>query len=291
MKRVLVTGATGFIGNYIVNDLINKGFNVIATSSNKKKAETSGWFKKVTYIPFNLDTYNDSDNYFDFFSKPDLMIHLAWEGLPNYNAEFHVKENLPRHKLFLKNLITHGLKDLTVTGTCLEYGMQEGCLNEEMPALPITNYAIAKNELHSFMNELQSTYQFNLKWVRLFYMYGKGQSSKSLISQLEVAIDKNEEYFNMSGGVQIRDFLKVEEMANYIIAIGLQNNVVGTINCCSGNPISVKDLVLNFMKDHQKSIKLNLGYYPYVEYEPMSFWGDNKKLLSIINANSSNNID
>ena len=67
-------------------------------------------------------------NYYDYFENPDAMIHLAWEGLPNYKAAFHVEENLPRHYCIFKKLIEHGLTDITVTGTCFEYGMQEGCL-------------------------------------------------------------------------------------------------------------------------------------------------------------------
>ena len=75
-------------------------------------------------------------NYFNFLKSPSL-IHLAWEGLPNYKAAFHVEENLPRHFPFLKNLIKNGLKDLTVTGTCFEYGMQEGSLQEDMEVFPV----------------------------------------------------------------------------------------------------------------------------------------------------------
>ena len=75
------------------------------------------------------------------------MIHLAWEGLPNYKADFHLTKNLPLQKALLTNLLQNGLKDLTVTGTCFEYGMKEGMLSEEMACEPANAYAIAKNEL------------------------------------------------------------------------------------------------------------------------------------------------
>jgi dTDP-6-deoxy-L-talose 4-dehydrogenase (NAD+) len=114
-------------------------------------------------------------------------------------------------------------------------------------------------------------------------MYGKGQSPKSLFSQLDKAIEEGQETFNMSGGEQIRDYLPIEKVAEYIVRISLQNKVDGIINCCSGQPISVKELVKNYLAAKRKNIYLNLGYYPYPDYEPMRFWGDDKKLKTIIN--------
>ena len=255
---------------------------VIASSSNTESASLKSWFASVNYIPFELKSFDDNINYFDYFNKPDLLIHLAWEGLPNYKEDFHITENLPRHFSFLKNIIKNGLNDLTVTGTCLEYGMIEGCLNEEMKVKPDIAYGIAKNELRKKLEELSSEYDFHLKWTRLFYMYGEGQNSKSLISQLDNALENGEESFNMSGGEQLRDFLPVKKMEEYIIEIALQNNITGIINCCSGKPISVKDFVLNYLNENGKKIKLNLGFYNYTDYEPMEFWGDTSKLKTII---------
>ena len=193
--KVLVTGATGFIGNYVVEELLRSNHQVIATSSNKEKAEQANWFQKVTYISFDLKAIDNSVNYFKHFNEPNLVIHLAWEGLPNYKSSFHEEENLPRHFTFLKNLVSNGLTDLTVTGTCFEYGMQEGCLNESMPVIPANPYGRAKNELRIQLQELQNTVDLSFKWLRLFYMYGKGQNPNSLLSQLDRALENGEEEF------------------------------------------------------------------------------------------------
>jgi dTDP-6-deoxy-L-talose 4-dehydrogenase (NAD+) len=282
MKKVLVTGATGFIGEYIVEALLQNGFDVIATSKNEDKALLRPWFGSVKYIDFDLAQLDASINYFEYFGFPDLMLHLAWEGLPNYKNEFHITENLPRHFAFLENMIQHGLKDLTVSGTCFEYGMKEGCLTESMECVPDNPYAIAKNKLQLAIESLLTKYDFNFKWVRFFYMYGPGQNPKSLIAQLDKALENNEASFNMSGGEQIRDFLPVNLIANYFIQIATQNEIQGIINCCGGEPISVKDFVVNYLRLKNKHIDLNLGFYPYADYEPMQFWGDNTKLKKII---------
>jgi nucleoside-diphosphate-sugar epimerase len=270
-QKVLVTGATGFIGNYVVQQLLHKGFSVIATSSSEEKAKAAEWYQSVTYIPFNFNEFDNSINYFNFFQQPDLVIHLAWEGLPNYKNDFHLT----------KNLLQNGLKDLTVTGTCFEYGMREGCLTETMECEPANPYAIAKNELRIELVQMTTEYNCSFKWIRLFYMYGKGQSPKSLISQLDKAIEQGDTEFKMSGGEQVRDFLAVEMVAHYILSIAAQTAVTGIINCCSGKPVTVKEFVLEYLSVKHRNIHLNLGYYPYADYEAMCFWGDTRKLKTI----------
>lgn len=282
MKRVLVTGATGFIGNYVIHDLLRKGYTVIASSPAEDRARLQAWFRQVEYIPLDLSAISPDADYFEFFRRPDSMIHLAWEGLPNYKAAFHLEDNLPRHSSFLTSLIRGGLKDLTVTGTCLEYGLQEGCLSEEMAVCPSNPYSIAKNELRLFLEKLQGQYPFVLKWVRLFYMYGKGQNPNSLFSQLDKALANHDTVFNMSGGQQVRDYLPVETVAHMLAQIASQQKVQGIVNCCSGNPITVREMVENYIVRRQQSISLNFGYYPYPDYEPFRFWGDVSKLKSIL---------
>lgn len=282
MKKVLVTGATGFIGNYVIRELLHSSFSVIASSLHEEKAKNFDWYPKVKYLPLDLNALDKSKNYFEYFDQPDMLIHLAWEGLPNYSSSFHIEDNLPRHFQLLTNLITNGLNDITITGTCFEYGMQEGCLSEDAIAIPSIPYAIAKDSLRKKLEQLKGEYLFSFKWVRLFYMYGKGQNQKSILAQLEKAIQNNEEAFNMSGGEQLRDYLPIEKVAEYIVRIALQKERDGIINCCSGIPISIKQFVQNYLQDKNATIKLNLGYYSYPNYEPMEFWGDNKKLAAIL---------
>lgn len=283
MKKVLVTGATGFVGRYVVQQLLNRGHTVIASSVSDEKAKNAEWFSKVDFIPFDFRQFDPGANCYEFFRQPDVMIHLAWEGLPNYKSLFHIGENLPRHLAILSNLINNGLPDLTVAGTCLEYGLQEGCLREDMLSLPSTPYAIAKNELRKSLDVLAKDHPFAFKWVRLFYMYGKGQNPNSLLSQLDKALGNREEVFNMSGGEQVRDYLPVEKVAEYIVDIALQQKIGGIINSCSGEPVSIREFVKDYLSRNNKRIRLNFGYYPYTDYEPMHFWGDTTKLKTILN--------
>ena len=114
-------------------------------------------------------------------------------------------------------------------------------------------------------------------------MYGEGQNPNSLLSQLESALQRGDAIFNMSGGEQLRDYLPIETVAENIVKIAFQNKVNRIINCCSGVPIKVKTFVENYLEKNKKKINLNLGYYPYPDYEAMAFWGDNKKLKTVLN--------
>ena len=282
MERILVTGATGFIGHHVVGTLLQGGCSVIASSANEQVARMQPWFQDVEYIPLDLAGVDPAIDYFAMFGKPDRMIHLAWEGLPNYRAPFHMEVNLPRHYAFLDSMLLHGLRALTVAGTCLEYGMQEGCLPESRPAEPGNPYAEAKDTLRRQLEKGQDGQNRRLRWVRLFYLYGKGQNPNSLFSQLDKALEDHDPVFNMSGGEQVRDYLPVETVAQYLTTITLQDKVTGIINCCSGNPVTVRKMVEAYLERRGQTIQLNLGYYAYPDYEPFRFWGDPSKLKTIV---------
>jgi hypothetical protein len=103
-------------------------------------------------------------------------------------------------------------------------------------------------------------------------MHGKGQNAKSILSQLDAAIDNGDTVFNMSGGEQLRDYLSIEALVQQLYDLH-QSQTKGAFNICSGKPISIRRLVEERVQERSANITLNLGYYPYPDYEPMAFWG------------------
>jgi dTDP-6-deoxy-L-talose 4-dehydrogenase (NAD+) len=161
--------------------------------------------------------------------------------------------------------------------------MKNGALHEDMKTDPQNPYGLAKDTLRKFLEQLQKKNDFDLKWIRLFYIYGKGQNPASILSQLENALENGETIFNMSGGEQLRDYLPVEKAAEYIARIAAQSRIKGVINCCRGVPVSIRKLVEDYLAKKQNSIHLNLGHYSYPDHEPMAFWGDRTKLDVLLN--------
>ena len=277
--RVMVTGATGFVGRHVVNQLLTCGHSVVAIARDVKRAQEMSWFEHVEFIRCNLH-----ENFQHLFKKeclPDAIVHLAWPGLPNYQDFFHISENLPADLAFLEAVVKSGIPHLMVSGTCLEYGMQYVPLNEEMETYPLTPYGLAKDTLRKSLTLLQEREPFTLQWMRLFYMYGEGQNRNSLLAQLDRAIDEGQSVFDMSMGDQLRAYLPIQEVANNF-SLALENpQCNGVINCCSGDPVSVIDLVKLRCRDRKSDIQLNRGFYPYPDYEPLAFWGVPSKLTSL----------
>ena len=280
-KTVLVTGATGFVGRHVVERLLaTDGVRIVATTRTEPRPGETDW-SSVQFVPFDIATDAADQDLFAYFGRPDALIHLAWPGLPDYKSPKHVDTYWLQQYQFLTNLLANGLTDLTVTGTCLEYGLQSGCLTEELPTQPTTAYGLGKDTLRKALDLFLTHRNVSFKWLRLFYMFGVGQNPKSLLSQLEMAARRGDTVFNMSGGEQLRDYLPVTDVANYIVKATLQQRVTGVINCCSGRHVSVRSFVERFMQEHNLRLKLNLGHYPYPDYEPLAFWGNNQKLLTI----------
>lgn len=273
--KLLVTGATGFIGRHLVSLLLQSGHVVTVIVRDVERARVYDWFSLVEYL--EIDIYHDEQTYIPQLPDFDALIHLAWYGLPNYNELFHIDSNLPADCRFLKKVIQNGIDHVLVTGTCLEYGMQSGPLSEEVETKPVTAYGLAKDTLRKYLQLLQKQQTFTLQWARLFYMYGEGQNPNSLLAQLQAAIDDDIAVFNMSEGEQLRDYLPVEKVASYLLELVEHPEHDGVVNICSGTPISVRRLVEDYIADKHTGIRLNLGYYSYAEYEPMAFWGVRKK--------------
>ena len=280
--RVLVTGASGGLGQLVVTDLLNLGFEVIATSKNIEKAKELSFYDKVDYISYDFYTNNGNSNLYELFKKPDMLIHLAWDKLNDYQNELHETLILESQKQFLDNLISNGLINVNVIGSCYEYGLQEGELIETMDSIPTLSYTIAKNKLRLYLEEKKQINSFNLTWIRVFYVFGDILGRKNLYTLINQAIKNNDESFDMSGGEQVRDFLTPKEISKLIVQISIQNEITGIVNCCSGKPIKLKDYVQEYLNLCQSKIKLNLGVFPYTTYEPITCWGNTDKLHKIV---------
>lgn len=277
--NVLVTGATGFVGRHLVTALLARGHRVRALARDASKAASMPWIDDVEFIA--ADIHGPHASVATWVEGIDVLVHLAWPGLPNYRALFHFEHNLMADYAFIKQAVLAGMPQVLVTGTCFEYGMQSGPLDERCEPRPVNPYGLAKNTLRVFLETLQGEHSFTLQWARLFYLYGSGQNPNSLLAALDRAIDAGDPDFPMSAGEQLRDYLAIEVAAGYLVQLMECRQFSGVINCCSGKPVSVRTLVEQRVRQRHSAITLNLGFYPYSHHEPMAFWGSTERLRDL----------
>ena len=286
--RIAITGATGFIGRHLLDRLqacdgsVLRGEPLEIVATTRGSRGTPAPLPRVRWV--TLDLRRPPRDPLRHLSSPDVLVHLAWGGLPDYRSARHVEEELPLHEGFLGAVIRNGLKAVVVAGTCFEYGMQEGRLSEDRPSLPANPYATAKDRLRCFLQAMQAGHQFRLTWLRLFYLYGNDQPGRTLYGQLLQAIGRGDRVFDMSGGEQVRDYLPVAKAAAFVSELALRKPDAGVVNVCSGQPRTVRSLVEGWVREAGSSIRLNLGHHPYPDHEPMKFWGCDDKLRSLLEA-------
>ena len=271
--RIAITGASGFVGRHVLRELASRGLEATVATFQRPPLESSPSTREIS-----LDIHAPGPDPFTALGKPDLLLHFAWSGLPQYDSRHHLEKELPAQASFLSACVRSGVSRVMVAGTCFEYVLASGELTESQALEPVTCYGEAKARLFEHMSSLRETIPFEFAWPRLFYLFGLGQSPNSLYSQLQAAIARGDESFDMSGGEQVRDYLPIENAARLLVDVAVGAGDIGAVNLCSGVPTRLRDQVARWIDEAGSAMRMNLGRFPYQSFEPMEFWGSRRKL-------------
>lgn len=278
--KILVTGANGYIGTGIVKRLLDCNQDVIATdfvvSDIDKRA------KIVAGDIFNLD------NPYDFFENPDVVLHLAWRNGFIHNAPSHLAD-LEKHYNFLASLINSGISKVVVLGSMHEVGFWEGRITQDTPCNPQSLYGIAKNALRESIELLTKQKKTKFQWIRGYYIVGNTEKGSSIFSKITKAEKEGQKDFPFTTGKNQYDFIDYDDFCYQVSNVVLNNDILGIINCCSGVPLSLSSRVEQFIKDNGYNIKLQYGAFPDRPYDSLAVWGDNSKIMTIIEENKRGN--
>lgn len=273
-KKFLVTGAGGYIGRYVVKNLLDMGNEVIASDLHYDGVDERAIRSDTNLFSGDADIYNQ-------YGKPDVCIHLAWRNGFVHNHDSHILD-IPNHYLFLKHMMEGGLKHVVVMGSMHEIGYWEGPIKEDTPANPSSNYGIAKNALRQMVTLLAVQNNVCLQWLRGYYILGDDLKNSSIFTKITELEQEGKPTFPFNSGKNKYDFITVEELAKQIATVASQEEINGVVNCCTGNPVSLADKVEEFIEEHHFKIKPEYGAFPDRPYDSPGVWGDPEKINQIM---------
>ncbi|TRU47938.1 MAG: NAD(P)-dependent oxidoreductase [Microcystis aeruginosa Ma_QC_Ch_20071001_S25] len=275
--KVLITGASGFVGSHVARLLVAEGCEVYALvreSSNRWRIRDilpSMYLRQSDLVAFeNVNTYLQE-------IKPELCIHLAWYAVPG--KYLNSQENLDSIQASLNlfsQLAELGCKRFVGIGTCFEYDLSLGYLSESSLTKPITLYAATKVALSTILQQFAQITEMEVAWIRLFYQYGPMEDERRLIPGIISSLLRDE-VVKTTKGEQIRDFLHIEDVASAIWAVA-KSNVSGVVNVGSGQPVTVGQIALELGNLLGKTDLIHLGALPYRPNDPMFICANNELL-------------
>lgn len=271
--KILVTGANGYLGQGIVKQLLDDGYQVIAADICVDNVDKRAIRKRCNLY--------EIDNPYEYFEKPDVLLHLAWRNGFIHFADSHICD-LPKHYNFLTNMSKSNIKTISVMGTMHEIGFFEGSIDENTPCKPESFYGIAKNTLREFTEIICHQNNKTFQWLRGFYIVGNSHYGSSIFSKITIAEENGDKFFPFTTGINQFDFIDYDDFCIQVAECITQNKVNGIINICSGQPVKLGDRVERFIEENHYNIRLDYGKFPDRPYDSKAVWGNNNKINQIL---------
>ncbi len=252
--RILVTGATGFIGKHTIPKLLESNAQlalITRNRSNLKEFDST----KLQIIEAPLENITDCADHIKKFN-PQVCLHLAWTGIPDY-SQFVSRKNLNISIDLIDFLIDNtNCSKFVVSGSCFEYGKQLGTLDEKNSEDNTSAIAWAKNSLKNYLAQRCHEKNLNWIWLRIFYAYGPGQRTNSLIPSLFRSIRQGQAP-HLQNPNNANDFVHISDVASAISIACSQNVESGIYNVGSGSLMRVSD-ILDLVQKYTKSLEMKI---------------------------------
>ncbi len=242
--NIFVTGGTGFMGKPTVKLIASRGHKVLVLSRLLPKKDGSRELLKIKNVRFiksdlaNLNSVKEKIRKF----RPDAVMHLAWEGIPNFSSAMSMK-NLKNGLDLIRFVVSIPCKRVVCVGSDKEYGIPVGKVDESTGLHPMSAFSAAKTALHWIGREIAKENGVQFVWTRIFFVYGPEQRPASLIPYLMRCIETGEspKIRNIDGA---NDFVYVDDVARALVMLAEKRSVKNDLyNIASGRLTSVRDIV------------------------------------------------
>ena len=274
--KILLTGATGFLGSHIAENLISHNFELILTKREHSSLKNCQSFQnKVTWV--DTDTVLWVDEIIEF--KPDMIIHAAWNGVSSIYREDWESQltNIDFMYQLLKIAERSNVKKFISLGSQAEYGQFEGKITEEYPLNPTSSYGAVKLAVSELLKAFCTEKQINWYWLRVFTVFGERENEKWLIPSFINKMLSECSEMDFTLGEQKYAYLYIADFADSIASVVIQDAPTGIYNVSSDHPIRLKDLLMIIRDNINPGFNLNLGALTYRPNQSMHIEGDSTK--------------
>lgn len=278
-KRVLITGATGFIGSHLLRKLINLGCRVVMLdqpSANPWRiADISS---KLENVPCDLRRLDETIQAMQSrLSGVEIIYHLAAAGVDqsNQDAALILQTNVVGTLRLLQLAQRLNIERFIYCGSCFEYGAGERLSEDSLP-MPNSEYGASKSAAWFLVNAFHRRYGLPVVSLRPFNVYGPMEAGHRLIPHAIMRALNGLE-IGLTGGEQKRDFLFIADLIEAFLSAAVTDTVGGTFNVCTGLATSVKGVVTTIVELTGQRVQLRFGDLPYRDIEVPVLSGDPKK--------------
>lgn len=278
-KKIFITGATGFIGRWLLRELVAQGHYVLALKRpTSSMAHLEGVADKVEWL---TQQNGWKDTVLNF--HPETVYNLAWQGVAADGRNSYEKqvENLHLQQTILDIARLSGAKKIVGMGSQAEYGRFDCKIDESHEAHPSTAYGACKLAAKDVMEAFCSQYGMDWYWFRLFTCFGPGEDEHWLIPSLIHNI-LQQPSMDLTPGEQQMCYLYVGEVARALAATATRDAPSGVYNICSDNPITLRKLVEGIRNRINPNFSLHFGALPYRKGQSMFMQGDTQLLSNNI---------
>jgi len=272
-KRVLLTGARGFIGSHCVTKLLARGCEVHAVSTEDRPATAEAtWHQADLFDPKRVAALLDE-------VRPSHLLHLAWIAKPGVLWSSPLNWRWVDASLtLLRAFAQAGGRRVVMVGSCAEYAPTDRpCVEGVTPLEPSSLYGASKAALSVMLPAFARQYGIgSTAWARIFYLYGPGEMPDRLAASVIRALLRGEP-IPCSHGEQVRDFLYVEDVAEALVRL-LASSVTGAVNVASGQPTTIRELLSAIGREIGREHLLQFGARPADPDEPRKLVADVTRL-------------
>lgn len=280
--RVFITGGTGFIGKYTIQELKKRGHHLLVLSREPQRE------KDFDFLRGDMSDINKWKGRLKKF-KPEAAIHLAWEGIPDFSYNLCAK-NLRGGLAIFSLLADVGCQKVIVPGTGFEYDGRIGKVHETMSVSPANAFTSAKHALHLLGETLAKEKGMDFIWIRPFNPYGYGQRPASVIPYI-IRCVSDKTPLRLRNPVAQGDFIYIADLAQLISKAVDRGRGIVTYNAGSGYLTPVRDIAkvifeemgatLEYCEDFARTARGRLSQAPYANIKSVHRGLNWRPLVSI----------